>query len=251
MRRFLTLSGLTLFLILSACGKKGPIRPFQEKWPQAVEAARILQRGEGFQLQWKMPRQNQDGSNLDDLDEVLVERIISTEDEFCAECPTPWPLIARIHPQLPKPAQQIRDLYLLSDSGAIEGQVARYRLSVRNKEGATGVPITLRQSYRPAVAAPAAVQIVPHDQSIELSWQAVTPAQGAIFIGYQIYRRIGSAPFSPLPTNIHPLKETVFSDFGLRNGRRYDYRVRGLFDISGERLESLPSIPVSATPAAG
>ncbi|WP_020677090.1 fibronectin type III domain-containing protein [Geopsychrobacter electrodiphilus] len=251
MHRLQLLIGLTLLILLCACGKKGPVRPLQEKVPQAVEAAKILQRGESFQLQWKMPKHNQDGSSLNDLDEILVERIFSTEDEFCSECTTPWPLIARIHPQLPKPAQQVRNLYLLSDSGALKGQVGRYRLSARNKEGALGLALILKQSYRQPVSPPSDVRIIPHDQSLELNWKPTETLEGAVLVGYQIYRRSGTEPFAPLSTNLRPIKETRFADFGLTNGRTYYYRVRSLFKFGEERLESLPSIPVSATPAAG
>jgi hypothetical protein len=243
--------GLFLLLVLGACGKKGPVRPLQEKSPRAVESAQILQRGEGFQIRWEMPQRNQDNSRLEDLDEILIERIFSAPQDFCAECPTPWPLIARIQPQLPRPAQRIRNLFLLSDQGAQAGQVAHYRLTARNKEGALGTPLLLQQPYLPAAAAPVEVRVTPHDQSLELHWRSADQPEGGVLLGYQVYRRSGSAPFSPLPTNLHPLDKPEFSDFGLENGRTYFYRIRSLYDFAGQRLESLPSPEVSGVPAAG
>lgn len=249
-RTRLALLLFALLCLLSACGKKGPVRPLEEKLPQAVEDARILQRGEGFQLQWKMPRVNQDGSPVE-IEYINIERLHSTEAEFCSECPTPWPLMARIHPQLPAPAQRIRDIYLISDQSVAPGLTARYRLKVRNKQGDFGTPLILKQVSRTPVSAPDEIHIKTFDQSVELHWQPTTPPSGATLIGYQVYRRQKGSPFSPVPTTLRPLKKPEFSDFSLENNQQYYYRVRSLFDFGGQQLESLPSTELSATPVAG
>ncbi len=245
----LLLAGLIL-LTLSACGKKGPVRPLEEKLPQSVQRASLLQRGDSFQLQWQMPQRNQDGSPLD-LESVDIERLFIADADFCPECPDPWPKIARIYPQLPAPAQRVRNLYLLSDRGATTGQSAHYSLKARNTQGDFGPPLVLTQPYRQPVEAPTDLQARGHDRSIELRWQASPPPEDAILVGYQIYRRAAGQSFSPLPTTMRPLNKTAFSDFGLENNRIYYYRVRSLFDFDGQKLESLPSREVSATPAAG
>lgn len=242
---------LFTLLALAACGKKGPVRPLEERRPQAVQNAVLLQRGAGFQLRWKMPRHNQDGAPLTDLQSVEIEHLFSDPGEFCAECPGPWPQLARINPQLPAPARQVGELYLLSDQGAGAGQTARYRLTPRNSQGDAGLPLTLTQVYRPPQPGPTGLAIQPHDRSLDLSWQPVAVPVGAKLLGYQVYRRRGTAPFSPLPTNLKPLAETRFADFGLENAQTYSYRVRALFDFAGQQLESLPTEELSATPSGG
>lgn len=237
-------------ILLSACGQKGPVRPLEEKLPQSVHSAELLQRGDSFQVQWKMPQHNQDGSPLE-IESVDIERLFIADADFCAECPDPWPVIARIYPQLPAPAQQIRDLYLLSDRGAAVGQTARYNLKVRNKQGDTGDPLMLKQPYREPVEPPSDLTISAYDKSIDLHWRPSTIPTGATLIGYQIYRHRADQTFSPVPTTMRPLDKTKFSDFGLENGHRYFYRVRSLFDFGDQKLESLPSPEVSATPTAG
>jgi len=246
----LFLVSLALLLLVS-CGKKGPVRPFQEKLPAAVTTAKLLQRGADFQLQWKMPKKNQDGSRLTDLDTLNVERLFSSEGEFCAECPDPWPIIARVHPDLPAPAQSVGDLFLLRDSGARVGQMARYRLQANNRIGDTGLPRIIKQRFREPVAAPAGLSIITHDKSIELHWQPSPVPAGARLIGYQIYRRDETESFLPVATNLRPIEKINFEDYGLQNSRTYYYRVRTLFDFEGEFLESMPSIVVSARPTAG
>ncbi len=241
---------LTL-LILAGCGNKGPVRPYQEKLPVAVSSAKLLQRGNGFQLQWKMPQRNQDGSPLSNLQAVHVERLFSLESEFCAECRDPWPLIARVHPDLPTPAQSVGALYLLSDSGATIEQTARYRLQARNLLGDMGQTLILKQAFREPVSAPTGLSVTIHDRSIELHWQPTEIPAGASLVGYQVYRREEKKPFQPVAINLRPIRKIKFSDYGLQNSRTYHYRIRSLFNFAGEMLESLPSVEISAQPSAG
>lgn len=250
MNRIFILTLLGACLLLQACGNKGPLQPLTGKQPAAVASASLLQRGESFQLQWQLPQSNQDGTRLTDLAQVEVERLISAPSDFCPDCPDAWPRIARINPQLPAPALQVRDLYILSDQAGPVGSNVYYRLRPRNMQGLYGPPQALQQAIREPVAAPAGLNAVADDRRVELSWNPSAAPAGATLLGYQVYRRPAGQPFSPLPTNLSPLEKTGFSDFGLDNGRRYEYRVRSLFDFSGERLESLPGEPVTAVPAA-
>ena len=248
--RIIFLTSLTLLLI-AGCGNKGPVRPFQEKLPSAVQSARILQRGAEFQLLWKAPQRNQDGTPLSDLDTVNIARLFSSEGQFCAECTKPWPVIARIQTELSAPAQTAGDLYLFSDQGATKGQTARYRLQPQNRLGDVGPVLTLKQEYRSPIAAPTGLIAVPHDRSVDLNWQPASIPTGGTLVGYQIYRRENDKPFFPLAINLHPEKKMVFSDFGLNNSSTYHYRIRSLFDFKGQLVESLPSLEVSAQPTAG
>lgn len=248
--RHLFLRSLVL-LLLVGCGNKGPVRPYQEKLPAAVRSAKLLQRGADFQLRWKMPTQNQDGSPLTNLETIYIERLFSSEGEFCAECPDPWPLIARVRPDLPAPAQNVGDLYLLRDSGADIGQTARYRLQARSRQNDLGLPLSLKQVFREPVAAPTGLRIIAHNRSIELNWLPAAVPAGAKLIGYQIYRREEGQSFLPLATNLRPIVGSSFADYGLQNSLTYYYRVRSLFDFEGQLLESLPSIEFSARPTAG
>jgi len=241
---------LMVFLLLMGCGKRGPVRPLIEKLPQSVTAAELIQRGNGFLLSWKMPTENQDGTRLDDLDHVEIRRVFAPPAEFCSECPTPWPLIARISPQLPAPAKRIKQTYLLVDRGAETGQVAHYRLTVLNREGHASVPVDLQRIWRRPQAAPVLVKSVVGDRSVTLEWRPASVPEGASFVGYQLYRREAESEFSLLPMTIRPLEKPEFSDYGLRNGQTYVYRITRLSEVDGQRCESLPSAEIWVVPTA-
>lgn len=249
-------SALLLLLLLIAtlpvagCGKKGPLQPRQQLRPGPVENARLIQRGTTFQLRWRLPQTTGAGTPTE-IDSVRVERLVSPPDAYCPECSDPWPIIARINPRLPDPARQIRDMFLLNNAVGQAGSTVYYRLSAHNLDGYTGPSLILQQSFREPPASLTGLEAVSADRSAELRWQPATPPSGATLLGYQVYRRLSGEDYSPLPTNIKPLSEPRFSDFGLENGRRYEYRVRSLFDFSGEQVESLPGEEISITPQAG
>ena len=244
---------LLLFALFAscACGMKGPVRPLEEKLPGTVKEVKLHQRGAGFLLQWKMPDKNLDGTPLDNLDQVYVEHLLISDADFCAECSAPWPLLTRVSPQLPRPAQRINDAYLLSDGDFAPGDRIHYRLRVRSRQGDFGPELEIAQSVRPAVEPPAELGVSGQDRSADLRWREAEVPAGARLLGYQVYRRVDDEPYSLLPTNLLPLQKPSFSDFGIENGRLYHYRVRSLFDFGGEQVESLPSCEVSTIPAAG
>lgn len=235
-------------LLLTACGKRGPVRPLIEKLPNGVTAAKLTQRGNGFLLRWKMPTENQDGTRLDDLDLVEIRRLFATPAEFCSECPTPWPLIARISPQLPAPARRIKQTYFLVDQGAENGQVAHYRLVAVNREGRASVPVDLHQVWQKPQAAPEMVNTQVGDRSVTLKWRPSPLPEKVTLVGYQLYRRESGTEYSVLPMTIRPLEKPEFSDFGLINGQFYDYRITNLIKVDDYEFESLPSADIRVVP---
>jgi hypothetical protein len=242
---------LMMFLVLLiGCGKRGPVRPLIEKLPRGVTGAELTQRGNGFLLSWKMPTENQDGTRLDDLDVVEIRRLFVAPAEFCSECPAPWPLIARISPQLPAPARRIKQTYLFIDQGAAVGQVAHYRLTALDREGRASAPVELHQAWRTPDAAPELVRAVAGDRSVSLEWKASLVPEGATLLGYQLYRREAETEYSLLPMTIRPLEKPEFSDFGLVNGKVYTYRMTRLIEVDGDMFESLPSADIRVIPTA-
>jgi predicted small lipoprotein YifL len=73
MKRFFSFL-ITLFsvLLLSFCGKKGPIYPPQIRIPQKIETFEVIQRGDKLILEWTNPTTYEDGHPLPEIDEVEI-----------------------------------------------------------------------------------------------------------------------------------------------------------------------------------
>ncbi|UCC40171.1 MAG: hypothetical protein JSV96_01565 [Candidatus Aminicenantes bacterium] len=71
-RFFSTLIASFLILVLSFCGKKGPIYPPHIKVAQKIKTVGIIQRGDKIILEWANPTTYEDGSPLPEVDEIEV-----------------------------------------------------------------------------------------------------------------------------------------------------------------------------------
>jgi hypothetical protein len=70
----------SLILILSFCGKKGPIQPPVIKVPQKIENPEAKQRGDNILLRWANPTAYSDGSPLSEIKEIEIWLLEETEE---------------------------------------------------------------------------------------------------------------------------------------------------------------------------
>lgn len=246
--RFLAL--LAGLLFLAACGNKGPVRPLEAPVPGTVKAPELRQQGDALVLGWQLPNSNQDGSPLQQPPIVDIYRMNFDPANECPECFDRSTLLTSIDPQLPDPAQQVGERYLLHDRSLQPGIGYQYKFIVRNAKGDQSRPLILRQACSEPIPAPQQVKITPRDRSVLLQWQAPLLKEGDQLIGYLIYRRI-DASYNPYPLTPQPLDKPRFEDFSLDNGTRYSYRVRALVKRGDFQVEGLASAELSATPKAG
>ena len=74
-RALLMTISLILIVMLTACGKKGPVRPKLDTLPEAPGKVTLQQQGMLFVLGWKMPAKNQDSSKVEDLIGFRIKRL--------------------------------------------------------------------------------------------------------------------------------------------------------------------------------
>lgn len=242
---------LTSLCTLVACGNKGPVRPLETPMPGAVQAPELRQQGDALLLGWQLPASNQDGSPLEQPPVVDIYRMTYDPADDCPECFDRSTLLVSINPQLPAPAQQIGQRYLLHDRPLQAGTGYQYKLLARNKDGEQSRPLILRQEYNQPVPAPLQVKVTPRDRSVALQWQAPALTPEDTLVGYLVYRHLDTGGGSPYPLMSQPLTKTTFEDFSLENGTRYYYRVRALVNRGKQQVEGLASSELSATPKAG
>jgi hypothetical protein len=238
-----------IILLLTSCGKKGPVRPLEANLPASVKNVELRQQGDKLLLSWQLPTHNQNNTLLESSPVIDIYRILFDPANDCPDCTDRSTLLHSIDPELPQPALQNGDRYLLQDRQVAANQGYRYRLVPRNKDGQAGQPLVMRIIFAEPLAAPAELRVEAHDRSATLNWQPFQPVEGQELLGYRIYRHHKGASSELL--NPRPLTEPIYEDFNLENGTTYSYQVRALLKQGEKILESLPSVTITATPQAG
>ena len=240
-----------LFVMLTACGKKGPVRPKLDTLPEAPSEVALHQQGNTFVLAWKIPAKNLDGSTVEDLTGFRIKRLSYDVADGCPTCRDPQTEVADFDVRYPAPGQRIgnriywRDLDILIDVGY---RYAIVPLTVGGQEGPTAMIHLAAQEPQPS---PTALQVEAGDAQVALQWTAPALSSDVELVGYNLYRRYEEQPFPMVPINPKPLQETELLDRGLDNGRTYEYRVRALIRAGDQQLESMASPGALITPQKG
>lgn len=243
---------LTLFLILltlTACGKKGPVRPLELPLPAAPGAFEIRQRGDQFLLAWTIPTANQDGTPLTDLAGFQIFRMRFLPQEDCPDCRDTSTLWREVNLAYLQEVRRIENRLFLSDTEVEPGYAYRYRIVPVTTRGRGGAAAAAGRTFRPPPGSPQQLVATGHDRMVRLSWEA--PADSGPVEGYNVYRSTEGEPPALLPITSAPVAHNFYEDFGLENGRTYFYTVRGVAGKGAESTESAPSETASANPAPG
>lgn len=240
---------LLLLLPLSACGKKGPLRPLLKPLPEAPGAFNIRQDGERLLLSWTQPKNNQDGSPLTDLQGFHLYRIEFDPGHDCPECRDPELPRADIDLDFLRGVVQQGERFYFWDDSVRGGIGYRYRIKAVTRSGREGGGSVAARVVQMAPPAPAGLQASGRDRQVRLRWAApVDLPATTVIAGYNLYRAAGEAPFSPLPLNSKLIVATDYDDFGLENGVTYRYVLRSVVKVGAEAVESAASEEVAVIP---
>ena len=240
---------LIILLLLAGCGRKGPVQPLRQPLPAAPEALMVQQLGMRFLVAWNLPRSNQDGSPLTDLEGFRVFKMRYDLAQDCPECRDTSVLLLEVDTEYLREVRRVGDRLFLWDDEVEAGFGYQYSVVPHNRKGRDGEAVRLRVPFVQPPAAPAGLAAESRDRLVRLRWQAV--AAGEDLLGYNLYRRKADEPFPLAPQNREVLSETAFEDFDVENGQNYVYAVRTVVRSLGERVESTLSGPAQATPQAG
>lgn len=234
-------------VILSACGKRGPLVYPDLVVPQAPNSVEARVVGDGVRLSFLLPSSGQENGDPKSIAEVRVFRHdISVAEQFCSACSDSLPFYKTVYLETLRGAERHGNLMLLMDSEVHPERHYRYRFALQTREGVTG---TQSSSVTVSVAKPFAapllsVESTPTEAILRISGER--PAEG-VFAGYTIYRRTSESQSSLLPLLQTPVKENSYTDFTLKHGVRYLYGVRSAYkNEQGEMSESLLSNEVEA-----
>jgi predicted small lipoprotein YifL len=243
---------LLLLAFVAGCGKKGPVQPLKQPLPAAPEALTVQQKGEGFLVSWRPPVRNQDGSELKNLEKFRVFKMRYDLADDCPECRDTSVLLQEVDLDYLRDVRRSGDRLYLWDTELELGFGYQYRVVPVSSKRREGDSALLRLPFFTPPQAPDGLTAESRDRFVRLRWQPTTEArEDGDLLGYNLYRREGTAPFPFSPANREVLAEPAFEDFDLENGRTYNYAVRSVFRLLGKIVESALSSTVSATPQPG
>jgi len=241
-----------LGLLIAGCGKRGPVRPLAKPLPAAPSDISLQQLGEGFLLSWTLPRTNQDGSPLEDLEGFVLYKMSYDPAHDCPECRDTSLEWRRVDLEFLGAAHRIGSTLSLWDDDLEPETGYQYRVVPFTFRGQQGKSALVRRPFFAPPAAPTDLSAEALDQLVRLRWLPADPhSSPGERVGFRVYRRQTeeASPFQPIHSDF--LQDPRYEDFGLKNNILYDYGVRSAVRIKGLFVESALSPVVTAMPQAG
>jgi fibronectin type 3 domain-containing protein len=222
---------LCLFFLWVACGKKGSPISYDRIVPKAITDLGASVREGRVILQWSLPGENMDGSDLVDLVGFKVLR--GHPEEGCEGCPERLVPVAEVDlaPGVDHWIEANRVFW--SDKGLRAGKKYLYRVLAFNRRGHFSQEsnrVELQWDIPPPP--PKQFQAVAGDGMVELQWASAKEAAG-----YNIYRTEKGEGFPLNPLNSKPTEETYYRDIQVVNDRDYRYAVRSVRKAGETHIE--------------
>lgn len=240
-----------LLLALAGCGKKGPVKPLEKALPAAPQKLTAVQQGKRFQVAWDLPKVNQDGSVLTDLQGFRVYKMRYDAADDCPECRDTSTLLLLVDLDFLKNAERRGDRLNIWDNVLQTGFGYQYRVTPYTTKNREGEPAIVRRPFLPAIAGPRWQEVSGHDRMARLLWQTPELPAAAELVGYNLYRLAPGEKPTSVPVNSTPLTEARHEDFGLQNDVTYSYSLRVIVRLNQTLVESEASQSIEVTPRIG
>ncbi|NWG01863.1 MAG: hypothetical protein HXY44_03270 [Syntrophaceae bacterium] len=258
---------LTVLLLAMGCAKKGPPVPWESIVPKRIVDLQAVSREGRLLLEWSVPKENTDKSDLTDLTGFRILRsegiLVGQECKGCGEKKAVIHEMKWISQEEGKKVNKAKGKQMIKEEGkeATKEEEKKKRVSIlfedqeaqkvyvyqvisvnrRGHPSAPSNPVTVYWDYPPK--APSKVEGERGDKKVELRWE---PVEGAT--GYNVYRRLEEGRFFSRPLNREPLAVTHFSDLNVENEKKYFYSVRAVKKVVKTDVEGKGSLEVPVTP---
>ncbi len=262
---------VSLFLIMTSCGKKGAIYPPIIRKPQRIENFSAVQRGNRILLEWTNPTTYTDGESLDGVEEVEIwlfeeemgkekseggesekeeapvfEEQIS-EEEFLQKAALYLALEKEKFPEYlikkNEGSQFYQYQYLLEQKDFLSRKYTfGFRAGDRKKRKSDfSRLLTIRPQALPLP--PQNINFEIQEDRILILWNAplrnIDRSLPAHVMGYNVFRGEGEAP--PRCLNSDLIKEEMYNDTDFVFGKTYRYFVRASATETSPYLQSSDS----------
>lgn len=237
MRRPLLLGvcGMTAFLALAGCGKKGPMIYPDLLVPEPPSFTQAEQFGTVAKLSFNLPAKDLAGRKLKDkeLGGIRVSRLVMQPQPAvdCKVCPDEFREVKNIDLEFPGPdVVAVGGRLIWTDSDVALGKQYNYRLVGYLKDGTSGAPtavvsVALREPPQPPTLR---VRSSQGALLVAVNLPEFFEGDGEI-VGIQIYRTsMEPGEVEQLVATVSPLQAS-YQDLGVRQGGRYRYSARTVF----------------------
>jgi predicted small lipoprotein YifL len=235
-----TLLLLSVLVLLSACGKRGPLVAPETLVPAPIKDLKVEQKGNRFQVCWSAPGREEWGGPLTDLAGFRVfRREVLPPDEDCETCPSAYRQVKTVDPEYLRDVLRYGSLYCFFDTELTDGKTYQYKVISVDAEGASSQDSNKVRRKKAAPVPPPRLSAVPAPRGVMLQWKQDALPVGGVLEGFAVYRRQEGEGFMPLsPLTVVKADAAGFEDPGMEHGMPYRYAVRTVAVIDGEKVES-------------
>ena len=239
MRMFASILFVTL--IMTACGKKGPLIYPDMLIPASPTSVIARQTGQVMKISFVVPQKDRSGRDIKNIGGVAILKraSIAGQGPGCGACTEDFALFRKLYLEpvpLERGVQRFGGMILLLDSEVKVGEEYSYIVKPFTKDSVDGqasVPIKVAM-----VSYPRAPRLIaaPDPIEVQLIFDSA-PAEGkGIFVGYNLYRAPKGAVLPYVPLNKEPITGKSFVDSGLDRTLSYVYAARTVVKMPGGLL---------------
>jgi predicted small lipoprotein YifL len=226
-------------LLLTACGKRGPLVAPEALVPAAINDLQVEQKGNRFLVCWSRPGKEEWGGPLENLAGFRVlRRDVLPLDQDCEECPNAYRQVKLVDPEYLGDVLQFGSRYCLFDSELLNGKTYQYKVVSFQQDGATSKSSNKVRRSKVVPPAPPAISAQQTPDGVTLQWKPPALPPNVALEGFSIYRKQANGVMPLSPFAIVKSDATTFADPHMEHGVLYFYAVRTLVKIGSDLVES-------------
>ncbi len=232
-----------LFPLLAGCGKKTPPVPPNAVIPLPITDLKQKLDDTSATLSWSYPKRSEGGESIDNIRSFQLLKSEVAAADYCPECPVQYALSIKLDAVGVKPGSKLR----YTDSDLKVGH--RYDYKVISHSGwniASDDSNKVSFWWESPLLAPEGLTVESLEQQLIIRWQQVSAlGDGSIVtepVRYQLYRSADGKEFSRIGGLV---SDAMSVDQGLKNDKKFYYRVRAVRNLDGTDLYGRVSETVS------
>jgi predicted small lipoprotein YifL len=226
-------------ILLTACGKRGPLVAPEALVPAAITDVKVEQKGSRFLVCWSRPGKEEWGGSLEKLAGFQVlRRDVLPPDQDCEECPNAYRQVKLIDPEYLQDVLQFGSRYCMFDSDLLNDKTYQYKVVSFEKDGAPSKASNLARRTKLAPPQPPVLSAIKTAESVILQWKtpALSPAES--LAGFSVYRKQANEVMPLTPIARLTADSTSFADPAMEHGVQYFYAVRTMAEVGPDLVES-------------